>query len=290
MNGPAGSPGRPCAAAPAPTLDHLGCIAEDFDAAAAAWERLGFRLCPRSPQRGAVPGREGMHPWATSNRCALFRRGYLELIGITWPGAFNPWAPFMERGPGLHILALRCDDADVTHAALAPGAPFLQPPVQREREVEVGGQLRLMRFRNIFSRDAECPEGRWILIEHQTPDYLWQPRYLDHENGAVALLSATFVADDPQPLAGRIRSVGSPAGVEVVETAAFEALHGYRPSRQPGLHALTVGVLDLGHATALLAARGVPFRTVDGVAWVGPAHAGGFSLGLRQVPVQAGSR
>ncbi|MFN9121864.1 MAG: hypothetical protein ACK5X5_08730, partial [bacterium] len=60
-------------AAPVLALDPLGCIAGDFDAAAAAWARLGFRLCPRSPPRGAVPGHEGMLPWATSNRCALFR-------------------------------------------------------------------------------------------------------------------------------------------------------------------------------------------------------------------------
>ncbi len=271
-------------AAPALSLDHLGCVADDFDATASAWERLGFRLCPRSAQRGAVPGREGMHPWATSNRCALFRHGYLELIGVTKPGAFNPWAPSMARGAGLHIVALRCDSADDTYAALAPGAPFLQPPVQREREVDVDGQPRLMRFRNIFSRDADCPEGRWILIEHQTPGYLWQPRYLDHDNGAIALLSATFVADDPVPLARRLQVLGQPDGVEQVSTVEFDARHGRRPSRRPGLHALTVGVLELDRAEALLAARGVPFRRIDGVAWVDAEHAGGFSLGMQQVP------
>ena len=270
-------------AVPVLALDHLGCIAGDFDAAAAAWERLGFRLCPRSPQRGAVPGQEGMHPWATSNRCALFRRGYLELIGITCPGAFNPWASFMARGPGLHILALRCDGADAAYAALAADAPFLQPPVQREREVDVDGVPRVMRFRNIFSRDAHCPEARYIIIEHQTPGYLWQPRYLDHDNGAVALLSATFVADDPQPIVRHLDALGRPEGVQAVDTATFATRHGWRPSRLPGLHALTVGVLDLGRALALLEARGVPFTRDGAMAWIDPAHAGGFSMGLREV-------
>jgi hypothetical protein len=273
----------PAPGLPALTLDHLGCIADDFDAATAAWERLGFRLCPRSAQRGAVPGREGMHPWATSNRCALFRRGYLELIGTIWPGAFNPWAAFMERGAGLHIIALRCDVADDTHGALAARAPFLQPPVQRERDVDVDGEKRTMRFRNIFSRDADCPEARWILIEHQTPDFLWQPRYLDHPNGALALLSATFVADDPAPVAARLDALGRPAGVEVVDADAFAARHGWRPTRRPGLHALTIGVLDLGYAMALLESRGVPCALGGATVWVGPEHAGGFSLGLLQV-------
>ena len=271
------------AALPALVLDHLGCLADDFDATAAAWERLGFRLCPRSPQRGAVPGREGMHPWATSNRCALFRHGYLELIGITWPGAFNPWASFMERGPGLHIIALRCDTADAAYASLASDAAFLQPPVQREREVDVDGALRLMRFRNIFSRDTECPEGRYIVIEHQTPDYLWQPRYLDHENGALALLSATFVATDPQPIAQRLGALGNPAGVEAIDADAFRCRHGWRPARLPGLHALTIGVQDLGRALALLEARGVSYVREGTTAWIGPSDTGGFAMGLCEV-------
>jgi len=273
----------PDATAPRLTLDHLGCIAIDLDTVATAWERLGFRLCPRSPQRGAVPGREGMHPWATSNRCALFRRGYLERIGVTWPAAFNPWASFIERGPGLHILALRCDTADTTYEALATRAPFLQPPVQREREVDVEGQPRTMRFRNIFSRDADCPEGRYIVIEHQTPDYLWQPRYLDHENGAVALLSATFVAPDPQPVLARLQALGSPEGVEVVDADTFAARHGWRPARLPGLHALEVGVQCLQRALTLLESRGVPLTLADSAAWIGPSVTGGFAMGLREV-------
>ncbi|MFN8771376.1 MAG: hypothetical protein ACK5ZQ_00235, partial [bacterium] len=59
--------------------------------------------------------------------------------------------------------------------------------------------------------------------------------------------------------------------------------HGWRPSRLPGLHALTVGVLDLGRALALLEARGVPFTRDGALAWIDPAHAGGFSMGLREV-------
>lgn len=270
-------------AAPPLTLDHLGSIATDLDVASAAWTRIGFRLCPRSPQRGAVPGREGVQPWATSNRCALFRSGYLELIGVTCRAAFNPWAAFMERGPGLHILALRCERADTTYKGLAAQAPFLQPPVQREREVDVEGAPRTMRFRNIFSRDADCPEGRYIVIEHQTPDYLWQPRYLDHDNGAVALLSATFAATDPGPIAERLAALGNPQGVEAIDADTFHSRHGWQPSRLPGLHALTVGVLDLGRALALLESRGVAFVHDHGTAWVGPSDTGGFAMGLREV-------
>jgi hypothetical protein len=270
---------------PGLTLDHCGCIAVDLQTTAAAWERLGFTLCPESPQRGAVPGLEGMHPWATANRCALFEHGYLELIGVARPGAWNPWAQFMARGPGLHILALRCDNADSTYAALADTAPFLQPPVQREREVDVDGALQKMRFRNIFSRDSDCPEARHILIEHQTPDYLWQRRYLSHDNGACELRSATVVADDPAGVAARMEAIGAPASVEVIDAAAFVRRYGYRPARLPGLQAVCIGVRHLGDALALLHARGVPVESgtagSPGI-WIAPQHTGGFAMNLVQ--------
>lgn len=49
---------------------------------------------------------------------------------------------------------------------------------------------RVMRFRNIFSRDAEWPETRYLVFEHETPEYLWQPRYQRHDNGACELAEA----------------------------------------------------------------------------------------------------
>src|SRR4051812_47679774 len=100
-------------------LDHCGCIVNDLAAAAARWERLGFALTPVSRQRGAVPGKEGFHSWATANRCAILQSTYLELIGVVDPLAHNPWAGFIAKNEGLHILALRCEDAEFAHAELS---------------------------------------------------------------------------------------------------------------------------------------------------------------------------
>lgn len=179
-------------------LDHVGVIVRDLDANARAWEQMGFLLSPVSRQRGRMPDRDETGPWATANRCAIFQDGYLELIGVVDDACFNPWAPFLRRFEGMHILALRVDSADEAWSALeriASHSGQFSPPVQRERSLDVDGEPRTMRFRNIFSRDAHCPEGRIIVIEHQTPQYLWQPRYLDHPNGAAAL-EAVFLCCD----------------------------------------------------------------------------------------------
>ena len=72
------------------------------------------------------------------------------------------------------------------------------PPVQRARSTPAGE----MRFRNIFSEDARWPEGRIIVIEHQTPEILWRPELLEHPNGASALRQCLFVSDRPDGTLG----------------------------------------------------------------------------------------
>ena len=252
-------------AAPSLSLDHTGAVVRDLAAGAARWERLGFTLSPPSRQRGAVPGKTGMHPWASANRCAIFSRGYLELIGLVDPAAHNPWASFMQRFEGLHLLALRCADADAAYAELALRAPFLDPPVPRERNLDIGGKERTMRFRNIFSRDAQCPEGRYIVIEHQTPEYLWQLELMRHENGAVALEEAMVVADDPA-VAGRIGALGGLAAVQ--DSAAFSTRFGWSPPA-PAFAGVTVSFAALDEAARMMENRGIKLRRNGADLWVG---------------------
>jgi hypothetical protein len=275
-------------------LDHTGCIVRDLAAGAARWERLGFTLTPMSRQRGAVPGREGFHAWATANRCAILGRTYLELIGVVDPDAFNPWARFIACNEGLHICAMRCDEADRAYAALSTRTDALQPPVPRERLLDVNGEMHAMRFRNIFSRDDRWTEARWLVIEHQTPEYLWQPRHQHHDNGARDLASVTFVADDPATLRPRLDAFGAavvsqdarmitgtlPGGgtLRAMQPGAFTDAHGYAPSLPTGMHAMAVAVDDLEATHALLKKRAVPVRTIAGVVSVSPEEANGCVL------------
>ena len=101
------------------SLDHVGFMVRDLDAGEKRWRDLGFQLAARSPQMGATPDGAVMAPWATANHCAMFERGYLELIGITDPTKHNPWTAFLDRFEGIHITAFRCPGADAAYAALA---------------------------------------------------------------------------------------------------------------------------------------------------------------------------
>ena len=247
-------------------LDHTGQMRADLDAGAAAWERLGFLLSPETPQQGAVPGESGMHPWATANRCALFHRGYLELIGIRTPERFNPWTGFMARYEGIHIAAFRCEVADRAWPAMAELG--FAPPVQRARSTPVGD----MRFRNIFSEDARWPEGRIIVIEHQTPEVLWRPDLLEHPNGATALRQCLWVSDRPDDLSSRLHAFGAdPAGYEALSTEAFADLFpGEAAPAVPCMAGHVIAFADLDRAIRLIEGNGVAVgRDARGRAFVG---------------------
>jgi hypothetical protein len=277
-------------------LDHTGCIVNAFADGAVNWGRLGFTLTPSSPQRGTVPGREGFHPWATANRCVILRNTYLELIGVVDPAAFNPWARFIAKNEGLHILALRCADAEAAHAILSARTDALLPPVPRERILDVDGEPHAMRFRNIFSRDDAWPEARYLVIEHQTPEFLWQPRYQRHENGACDLVAITLVADDPSTLIPRLDALGAVlvtdngstisaqlpgrGSINVMSGTLFAGTYGYAP--HAGLQAITVSFSDLKQTLTLFKNRGVAVTTSRDGAWVAPRDANGFVLHLVQ--------
>lgn len=245
-------------------LDHVGGMVRDLVAGATSWERLGFRLTPVSPQMGFVTSGEPMQPWATANRCAMFRTGYLELIGIHRPEAFNPWTAFMNRFEGAHICALRCDDADAAYVALP--ADRFDPPVQRRREAPLAnGGTASLRFRNIFSRDAHFPEGRFIVIEHQTPEAMWQPDMLDHPNGAAGLVEAIFCADDVAATRKRLAAFDCDR-LTVLDPAGFAArFPGATLPPRPCIAGVTITFDDPAAAAGLMRANGV---TVHDGRWV----------------------
>lgn len=281
----------------APSLDHLGWIGPDLALGAQAWERLGFTLSRVSPQMGFTGPDGALEPWASANRCAVFEQGYLELIGITDPARFNPWTTYLARGAGAHIAAFRVGEADAAYPPLATRVSGFDPPVQRRRMAPLGlgdaGGEADMRFRNIFSQDDHWPEGRYIVIEHQTPEILWQPDLLHHANGAKALVEAVFAAPDPGPTRDRLagllnRTPRETAGGWAIDTdggavtimtlsSLAERFPGIEAPARPAVIGAVVAVQDLGACKALLTANQIELEaSADGLEFTaGPDAAGG---------------
>jgi hypothetical protein len=283
------------------SLDHVGFMVRDLDHGALLWRRLGFQLSPRSPQMGKTPA-TAMAPWATSNHCVMFAQGYLELIGVTSPGNFNPWAHFIDRFEGAHIAALRCSDATDTYAALRTRIDGFDPPLQRRRLVEHDGEVQAFEFRNIFSQDDCFPEGRFILIEHQTPDVIWRPEFMSHPNGAVSLAALMFCSETLQPTVGRLAgmtgaapnsegpmsaTIAMPGGGELI-VHETDVARGRYPGADfntgPHIFGAAIQVERLAHLEKLLDDSETPYqRADDGGVWIAPQYANGGIIHFRQV-------
>lgn len=195
----------------ATSLDHLGWVSREPNALHARFERLGFCLTPWSTRFGppwpgvpAAPGNAG-------NRCAMLRGGgYLELLGAADPAVPGEFDRYLDRYEGVHVLTLGMDDAQANLARLCrAGLPMPGiAPVERPVSDEAPGGPRVCAA---FLTLPEAPEGRLKLVQHLTPELLWQERFLDHPNRAVALDATILAVERPANSAARFsRLAGRP--------------------------------------------------------------------------------
>ncbi|HZF78036.1 MAG TPA: VOC family protein [Acetobacteraceae bacterium] len=191
-------------------LDHVGICGRDLAPLVAAWERLGFALSPMARQSGRRTPDGPVEPFGTANRCAFLRHGYVELLALADPALFaNGLDGFLARYAGMHILALGVQDAEVNLARLRRGGLDIPGIAWLERPVDAPDGPRA-RFARLPLPDA--PEGRIQLIQHMTPDLVWNPAWMGHRNGAEALTAAILCSAEPAWTAARLsRLSGLPA-------------------------------------------------------------------------------
>lgn len=273
------------------SLDHVGVCTRDAAGLWSAYEGLGFHLTPVARQSGRRHPGAPVEPLATGNRCAMLRQGYIELLAILDPDLFdNGLGAFLDRYAGMHILAFGIGDAEAELARLRragleiPGVAHLERPVDDPEGPRA-------RFSRLPLPDA--PEGRLQLIQHLTPELLWQERWLDHPNRAVALESAILVAPAPAESAAALsRLTGrpltpDPAGgyaltlpqglIRILPAGALgTVLPGVAVPDLPFLAGFTIRTDD-GNAAAR-ALLGERLRPVPGGLMVPPEEAGGAAL------------
>ena len=185
-------------------LDHVGVAVASLDRGRDAFARLGFQLTARSHHSGSRTAGAQVEPWGSGNHCAMFRDGYLEIIGLTDPAMYSSVKDMVARYEGLHIVAVGCADADAAHAQLRAAGVPVEAPRALERDAAFGpgeGETRRAKFRNIYVDRQAFGEGRFLFIEHVTREVLWQPRLLAHPNGALAIDAVYLVVADPEATA-----------------------------------------------------------------------------------------
>lgn len=280
-------------------LDHIGVAVKDLEAGRAAYERMGFRLTPRSLHRGSPTPGAPVEPWGSGNHCAMFREGYLEVVGLTDPAMFSNVKALVARYEGAHILAIGVESAEGAYAELRRRGVPAEAPRQLERDAAygaAGNETRKAAFRNIYFDLAAYPEALLLFIEHLTRDVIWQPHLIDHANGVTALTDVFVCAPDARVAAEKYASLFEVAAertgegewrlalargsVRVMTPAAWARWAPDAPAPPlPSPAGIGFRVASLAQTRSLLESRGVQVGDGrDGGIWVGPAHACGTVL------------
>ena len=275
------------------SLDHIGVAVRDLEQAHTVFSRLGFRLTPLSIHVGQPSADGTIRTLGSGNHCAMFRLGYMELIGVVDPDKPSSVAPFLKTRHGGFITALGCENAEAAYERAAGLFPTTQRPVALERDVEDGnGGTEKARFRNVIVGEA-FPEARLLMIQHLTRDVIWRENDMAHPNGVLALLGADFVVADPVEASeryGRLAGIapdpanGSAAVTMGGQTLRFIAADALPPSdgaspHCPSLMGAVFGVADVDATARLFGVNGVPYAGgADGSLQVPPAEACGFAL------------
>jgi hypothetical protein len=197
-------------------LDHVAHFVPDMAAAGDALVRAGFAPTSFVLQTNAGP--DGVPvPAGTGNRCAMLRAGYMEVLAATSDTELSrQFRRQLDRHVGVHLLAFATADADREHRRLEAEGFTPTPLVRLQRPVETPAGPAVARFTVARVPPAVMPEGRMQILTHHTETEVWQPRWLDQPNAAVALDGAVVVVADPAEAAARFgRFTGRPARLAV---------------------------------------------------------------------------
>ena len=185
-------------------LDHVGHFVRDPEAASGALVRAGFAPTPTSIQVNPDPAGGPPQPTGTGNITAMLARGYIEAL---FKAADTALAQELDhaarRYRGVHLAAFAVADAAKAHKRLAGAGFRMRALIDMTRPVDTVAGPATAAFTLARPSPGEMPEGRIQILTHRTEAMVWQPRWLSHPNGALALASVMIAVLDPDQAAQR---------------------------------------------------------------------------------------
>jgi hypothetical protein len=183
----------------------------DVEAAGRALQRAGFAPTPVSIQYNP----DGT-PMGTGNITAMLRRGYIEVLfkaADTQLG--REFEAALAGNAGVHLTNFAVLDAARAHERLTALGFAMRPLVQFQRPVGTETGSGIAAFTVVRLQRGAMPEGRIQILTHRTEDTVWQKRWLDHRNGALALIDVVIASPDVAEATARFERF---LGLQATET------------------------------------------------------------------------
>ncbi|WP_406229782.1 VOC family protein [Nocardia sp. NBC_01009] len=274
---------------------HTGILTRDLDGLERTYRSFGFTASPRSRHLLSERPGEPPQPVCTANACLLFGGSYIELLGIIDESAPDPWRT-KSMADGFQILNFDTDNAEGVDRALTAAGLRTSGVLDLERDVDTEEGTRTMRARSLHVDPRTTVEGYIGIAQHLTREYVHQPRYLDHPNGARGIAAVLIVAADDQfdAVVERYRRVletdSRPEGARTVlerkdvrlelvrASDVSDALPGEPLLAQSYLAAMTIQVDDVNHARGIVEGAGTETRSTSDGFFVSARDAYGAAL------------
>ncbi|MEI5676981.1 MULTISPECIES: VOC family protein [unclassified Mesorhizobium] len=159
-------------------VDHFVVLVPDLETARKACLDAGFTATPIAHHSAAS---------GTANTCIVLPQVYIELMGIVAETpASNAWGRLLRSGPGLKGVALGTSDIEQTAAQLSERGLAADPVRRFSRHVPEGELgFSVIRLSPDLTPGLQC-----LYCQHHTPELLWSPDALQHENGARRVTAA----------------------------------------------------------------------------------------------------
>jgi hypothetical protein len=184
-------------------INHVGMAVRDLKSTAERYQAMGFQLTPYSPHSGAFKPGEPVKPLGSGNRCVMFANTYLEILANEDNAKpAQRIANWLNHHQGAHIICFDSGDCAYVDKRVRGLGIETSGVIPLQREIDTPEGVRTARFERCQLATNNSPEGYIQFTRHLTPQYIYQPRYIRHENGCIQLSETILVADD---LAGFVK-------------------------------------------------------------------------------------
>ncbi len=275
-------------------IDHLAHFVPDREACHEALIRLGFTATPFSLQQHRAHPAAPLTPVGSGNHCVMLAQGYLEyLVPVAETEVARQLRRSMERYIGAHSIVFGTADPAADYERLRREGFAPLDPIDLQRPIETPQGERTARFTVVRVPAGTMAEGRIQFCQHHTEEWVWQPRWLRHANGATGLAGVHVCVDDPDEAGDRYaRFTGLPVRRRAAGAAQIDTARGWvrfhdpaslqedieaRAPVRPMIAGCELSSGDLEVTRELLDARGFAVRRLRGerVAVAAPEAIGG---------------